>query len=137
MNPLVNFYKYHQSGAKYWIHYITRQQYNYTRKSWGNHWANESWVTNYLFMSLQWFIHLYCHYTLIFIFRTQMKTVNKTYLVSPKPTFLEMLNITNNVPEDWNGGFGMISSLMYNIHIILQKMIKILLVIILSLVLLQ
>ena len=69
-NILVNFDKYNQSHAKYWIQYITREHYNYTRRSWVNHWTNGSQVTNYLFMSFQWFIHLYCLEIFISIIKT-------------------------------------------------------------------
>ena len=37
--------KYNQNVVKYWIHYINRKNYNYTRKYWGNHWENGSGVS--------------------------------------------------------------------------------------------
>ena len=58
-------------------------------------------------------------------------------MVSPKPTFLETLNITKDGTENRNGGFGMISSLVDTIYMILQTMIQILFVIIWSLFSLQ
>ena len=82
-----------------------------------------SWVSNSLFIS---------------IVRTHMiRTINKTYLVWTRPKFMETLNITNYGPANWNGGFGMISSLMDSIYTILNNMIQILLGMILSLGLLH
>ena len=51
-------------------------------------------------MSLEWIFHFYCQDAFISITITHtIKTNYKTHPVSPKPTLLETLLITNNVPE--------------------------------------
>ena len=90
-----------------------------------------SWLFNCLF------IHIVRTYSFISPWHIQQGPINKNYLVSTKTTFLETLNITNNVCEHLNGVFGMVSYLMDTIDIILQKIIQILLWMVLSLGLLQ
>ena len=119
-----------------WIRYITRKNYNYTVKAWCNHRENSKWFPNYIFMSLQWFIHFYGQDKFIYIVSTHSflssehihyVPINDTYLVSIKVTLLVLLNITNNCPEYLNGGFVIITYPMDIIRRLPQKMVQILL----------
>ena len=115
-------------------------------KAWGNHWENGSWVPNYLFISLQWLVYLCDEEKFIYIVKTHWflyskhihyVPINETFLLSPKSTFLDMIIIADNGPEDWNGIFKMIYPQMDTILMFLHKMIQMLLWKRLSLGLLQ
>ena len=43
--------------------------------------------------------------------------VDETYMVSPKYTFLEMLHITSNGPEHWNGIWNYLSLYEHITHV--------------------